>query len=170
MSSVFDSLVGMGSSTPATPPTDLQDDFLEGMSLHDMLMLRGKIDDRLPARALKDLDLEEEAVVQYLTLKSLQEQVLSQEDTAANQKAQVANATAGALSGLLKIQKEAYTFERFKEVENALVEMLKEWPIEQMQVFFEEYERRLGVKVDLAKAATEAATEPTPKPQEGDPK
>lgn len=119
---------------------------LDHLSIEELLQLRTQIDERLPVKRLKDMDLEQEAVIQYLTLKSLLERTLSEDDTAANQKAQVANATAGALQALDKMQRDTFTFERFKGVENALVAMLNEWPIEMTKKFFEEYERSLYVR------------------------
>lgn len=119
---------------------------LDNLSIEELLQLRTQIDARLPVKRLKDMDLEQEAVIQYLTLKSLLERTLSEDDTAANQKAQVANATASALQALDKMQRDTFTFERFKEVENALVAMLNEWPIEMTKKFFEEYERNLYVR------------------------
>lgn len=119
---------------------------LDHLSIEELLQLRTQIDERLPVKRLKDMDLEQEAVIQYLTLKSLLERTLSEDDTAANQKAQVANATASALQALDKMQRDTFTFERFKEVENALVAMLNEWPIEMTKKFFEEYERNLYVR------------------------
>lgn len=118
---------------------------LKHLSVEELLQLRSQIDERLPAKKLKDMDLEREAVIQYLTLKALQERTLRDDDIAANQKAQVANSTASALQALDKMQRDTYTFERFKEVENALVSMLEAWPGHITQKFFEEYERRLNV-------------------------
>lgn len=151
ISDIFSRPVPKVSANPATSSQmqgskEGQTLLLDHMSIEELLQLRTQIDERLPVKRLKDMDLEQEAVIQYLTLKSLLERTLSEDDTAANQKAQVANATASALQALDKMQRDTFTFERFKEVENALVAMLNEWPIEMTKKFFEEYERSLYVR------------------------
>lgn len=151
ISDIFSRPVPKVSVNPATSSQmqgskDGQTLLLDHLSIEELLQLRTQIDERLPVKRLKDMDLEQEAVIQYLTLKSLLERTLSEDDTAANQKAQVANATASALQALDKMQRDTFTFERFKEVENALVAMLNEWPIEMTKKFFEEYERSLYVR------------------------
>lgn len=144
---VFSTPVAKAKIRTSTQVQEVKDSLdISVLNLEELLQLRAKIDERLPAKSLKDMDLEKEAVIQYLTLKTLQEKTLGEDGTAANQKAQVANATASALQALDKMQRETFSFERFKEVENSLVAMLEEWPEDMTRKFFEEYERRLNVK------------------------
>lgn len=140
MTNVFDSPVGFHRPSNYSDSVDL-----EGLTTEELLLLRSRIDEKLPATALKDLNLQEEAVIQFLVVKALQEKVMADESVPANQKAQVANACAATLQQLDRVQKETYTFERFKEIEHILAETMNDWPAEMSKKFFVEYERRLGV-------------------------
>lgn len=113
---------------------------LESLDVGALLKLRSEIDSLLPARALGDIDLEHELVVQFLAVKALQSDVLQDGDVAANQKAQVANAVAGTLQQLVKMQSEHYNAERFKKIEALLVKSLKLMPLDAAEVFLREYE------------------------------
>lgn len=114
---------------------------VEGMSIDQLLKLRSDIDNQLPASSLKDIDLEHELVIQFLTVKNLQSGVLDDEGVQANQKAQVANSCASTLQQLVKMQTEFFTAERFKEIENHLIASLRELPAEVVETFMESYER-----------------------------
>jgi hypothetical protein len=113
---------------------------LEGYDLDGLLRLRQEIDGMLPARALKDLNLEEELVVQFLAVKSLQTSVLTDEMTPANQKAQVAGQVASTLQQLVKMQTDLRKDEQLKRMETALMSALGLLPLEARELFFEEYE------------------------------
>lgn len=110
------------------------------MDIAELLLLRAEIDVLLPATALKDMDLEEELVIQYQTLKSMQKDVLDDESIPANQRAQVANAVGSTLQSLMKMQSDVYSSERFKKLETSLIHLLNEWPEDQTLKFFERYE------------------------------
>ena len=112
---------------------------IDTYSVADLLALRAEIDAALPATALKDLDLERELVVQFQTIKTLQSNTLDDDETPANQKAQVANACAAVLGQLVKMQAEFYTAERFKTIEGLMVKAMKTLPVEQAERFLEEY-------------------------------
>jgi hypothetical protein len=114
---------------------------VETMSLDQLLKLRAEIDGRLPASSLKDIDLEHELVVQFITVKNLQSSVIDDKDVQANQKAQVANSCASTLQQLVKMQTEFYTAERFKEIENHLIASLRDLPPEASEQFLDAYER-----------------------------
>jgi len=105
-----------------------------------LLALRAEIDELLPAVALSDLDLEQELVLQYRTVKAMQATILVDEGVQANQKAQVAGQCASTLAQLTKMQTDFYTAERLKAVETSLIRMLKSWPTDLTLKFFEEYE------------------------------
>ena len=125
--------------TPESSKQRQQTD-LQNLSVDELLSLRSEIDELLPARALGDIDLEHELVVQFLAVKSLQANVLQDEHTAANQKAQVANAVASTLQQLVKMQSEHYNAERFKRIEALLVKSMKLMPVEAAEAFLNEYE------------------------------
>jgi hypothetical protein len=113
---------------------------IDTLSIPDLLALRAQIDAALPAAALADLDLESELVVQYQTIKELQNRTLGDDETPANQKAQVANACAAVLGQLVKMQAEFYTAERFKSIEGLMVKALKTLPLEHAEQFLRDYE------------------------------
>lgn len=125
--------------TPESSKQRQQTD-LQNLSVDELLSLRSEIDELLPARALGDIDLEHELVVQFLAVKSLQANVLQDDNTAANQKAQVANAVASTLQQLVKMQSEHYNAERFKRIEALLVKSMKLMPVEAAEAFLNEYE------------------------------
>lgn len=114
---------------------------LESLSTADLLELRSQITDLLPAAALKDMNLEQELVLQFMTLKSMQADVLTDKNVPANQRAQVANAVGATLQNLAKMQSELYTHERFKRLEVLLIGVLNSWPTEMTKKFFDEYEQ-----------------------------
>lgn len=113
---------------------------LEDWPLDRLRALRAEIDKVLPATALKDINLEDELVRQYQTVKQLQIDVMTDMDTPVNQKAQVANSCAATLGQLTKMQTEFYTAERFKTIESILIRCLKTLPEDMVKDFFKMYE------------------------------
>lgn len=109
-----------------------------------LIELRAEIDERLPSRRLKDINLEEELVRQLATVQKLQRDVLDDpEGTPANQMAQCAGAVANVLAVLSKLQVEVYSSERLKTIEGILIECVGTLPQGTQEEFFVEYERRL---------------------------
>jgi galactose-1-phosphate uridylyltransferase len=145
MSTSLFSLPGEGSPTaPAPSARRAPHEFdLEGMPISELLALRNAIEQKLPAKDLKDLDLSRELVLQVLALQQLQHTVLNSEDTPANQQAQVANSLSSALTTLVKLQSEVQTSERLKKIEATLVEVMQAQPKEMQEAFFAAYEERL---------------------------
>ena len=127
--------------SPFARPTHSLQINLDGMPLDQLLELRNQIEQRLPAKDLKDLDLGRELVLQVLALQRLQADVINDDDTPANQRAQVANSLSSALSNLVKVQGDVHTSERFKRVELALVGAVSLLPVEAQHAFFDEYAR-----------------------------
>jgi len=117
---------------------------LVGMSVPDLLALRGRIDEMLPARELKDVNLERELVLQFLVTQQLQNTVLAEEETPANQRAQVVNACAAILQTLTKLQEEVFKSERVKRLDAAVIGMLQEVPVEMRAALFAKYEEALN--------------------------
>ncbi len=102
--------------------------------------MHARITDLLPVTSLRDMNLEQELVIQYQNLKNLQSRTLEDPDVAPNQKAQVANSVGATLQSLAKMQGEMYSAERFKQIEMALITLLNTWPRETTVGFFAQYE------------------------------
>lgn len=117
---------------------------LDHLTLQQLLDLRNEIEQRLPAKNLRDLNLERELVLQLLSSQSLQSRVLQDMTIAANQQAQVSNSTAAVLQQLIKLQSEVHTSERLKRIENKLIECLNTLPKGAQEAFFAVYEQILG--------------------------
>jgi hypothetical protein len=113
------------------------------MPISELLALRNAIEQKLPAKELKDMDLAKELVVQVLALQQLQSDVLGDEDTPANQRAQCAGQLSSALVNLVKLQNDTYSSERLKKVEAALIETVSTLALEAQEGFFLAYEARL---------------------------
>lgn len=116
---------------------------LEHYTLSDLLSLRASIERRLPAKALRDMNLERELILQHQASLELQNEVLRDDETPANQKSQVANATATVLQQLIKLQETVYTTERLKSIENKLIEALNTLPTDVQERFLDAYEMLL---------------------------
>jgi hypothetical protein len=135
---------GSGPIKPARAPTHSLQVNLDGMPVAELLALRAGIDEKLPVKDLADVDLNRELVLQMLQTQKLQRDVLEDEDTPANQRAQVANAVAAIINNLVKLQSEVYTSERIKKIEQALIQTLQTLPSEAQRAFFVEYEKALA--------------------------
>lgn len=109
-----------------------------------LIELRAEIDERLPAKRLKDVNLEEELVRQLTVAQSLQRATLEDFECPANQKAQVLNSVASALAVLGKLQVELYSSERLKRAESVMIETISSLPKEQQVSFLDLYEANLG--------------------------
>lgn len=135
----------LGIKPSATPPAEqgFTDRALDAYTLQELLDLRARIERRLPARSLKDLDLEAELALQFLALQQLQNAVIDDEDTPANQKAQVANSLSAALVNLVKVQSDVHNSERMKRIESILIDTLKDLPVEAVEAFLANYEQAL---------------------------
>ena len=135
----------LGIKPSTTPPEEqgFTDRALDAYTLQELLDLRGRIERRLPARSLKDLDLEAELTLQFLALQQLQNSVIDDDDTPANQKAQTASALSAALMNLVKVQSEVHNSERMKKIEAILIDTLKDLPVEAVEAFLANYEQAL---------------------------
>lgn len=127
--------------TPFSKPTHVLQVDVSSMPLDQLLELRNRIEQHLPAKDLSDMDLKRELVLQVLALQQLQASVISDDAVAPNQKSQVANSLSSALSTLVKIQGDVNTSERFKKLEAALVGSISLLPLEAQRAFIEEYEK-----------------------------
>lgn len=113
---------------------------LEHLSVSELMELRQEIQNKLPASSLQDMDLEQELVYQFLTVKDLQNEGFKDDRTPLNQKAQVANSVAATLGDLVKMQKGLYTSERFKAIEALLIQAIKKLPRDVAEAFISDYE------------------------------
>jgi hypothetical protein len=127
---------------------------LDSLEIGELLDLRSKIDAKLPPLTIKDLNLEEELMLQFIRAKDLQSNIAKASDIPTNQKAQVANSVRATLSEIVKMQSELYSAEQFKRMEACLAKVLKTLPTEAQNAFFEAYGR----------AANELAGVPEPEP------
>lgn len=124
-----------------TPLFEHQAPSLDLMNESQLRELLDEIFDRLPSDAIADLNLEEELVSQYRKTKGLMDEVLSDMDTPANQKAQVCNAVVSTLGQLVKLQEDLRKEQTLKVMESCLVEAIKTLPEPVKNEFFAEYER-----------------------------
>ena len=135
----------LGIKPSATPPEEqgFTDRALDAYTLQELLDLRARIERRLPARSLRELDLEAELALQFAALQQLQNSVIDDDDTPANQKAQVANSLSAALVNLVKLQGDVHSSERMKRIESILIDTLKDLPVEAVEAFLANYEQAL---------------------------
>lgn len=136
---IDEAMLGKRTKSSQKHPIDL-----EKFSEDELLELRQLILEYLPASHLKDLDLEQELVLQFRQAQYLQSSILNNTSIPPNQHAQVMNSVNATLQHLVKMQSEFYTFERFKRIEGILVRLLNEWPEEQTAEFFRRYEAELA--------------------------
>jgi len=113
---------------------------IRNMDVGVLLNLRHEIDKTLPSTSLSGMNLETELVMQYHRVKELQRVVMEDLETPANQRAQVAGQVASVLGQLTKMQSEFHTAERFKSIENLMIEYMKRLPVDVAEAFLNEYE------------------------------
>ena len=123
-------------------------DSLDLLSESELLDLRAKIDEKLPPRTLKSVNMEQELVMQLILAQKLQRETLEDNEdeapTPANQKAQVINSVASTMQMLAKLQIELYDSERLKRIEQILIASLEMMPSEAQEAFLERYEAEIG--------------------------
>lgn len=125
--------------------------FTNWKSLPEDLLIQyiNEIRECLPATKLSDLNLEEEMLLQFHTIRNLQSEILVDQSVPANQRAQVANSVAATLNKLVEMQLAIYSSERFKAIELALIRVLSKLPEAAAKEFLDEYEKILGQKNDV---------------------
>lgn len=129
--------------TAPEPPSRLGIN-LDDMTVEDLIRLHASIEAKLPPAELGSMNLERELVMQYRRILALQEDVLTDDEVPANQRAQVSNAVAATLQQLVKMQSEFHTAERFKAIESRLIKALEKVPAEYLEDFFAWYEETTG--------------------------
>lgn len=144
MDNIFDSNAGF-TNVQSTLAKDEPLFDLDKYSDDELLTLRAMIDDRLPVTELKHINLHQESVIQYMQSRKLLNDIMTSDDVPPNQKAQVNNSVQSNLAYLDKMQKDAYTSERNKQLETLLIHYINEMPDDESKKrFLDEYARRLG--------------------------
>lgn len=99
----------------------------------------------LPPLTLAEMNMEEELLLQFHSVRDVQNRVLNDDVTPVNQQAQIANTVGATLAKLGSLQMEIYTSERFKRIENLLIRALRKLPETTAEEFLVEYEAVLRV-------------------------
>lgn len=121
------------SATPEQPATDIAD-----LNEEALLKLRAEIDDKLQI-GIKNLNLTEELGLQYRNGMKLLKDIQSDNQTPANQKAQVFNSVSGMLEKIVRMQDSVYSMERLKRYEVAFLKAIETLPVEGKENFFDLY-------------------------------
>lgn len=111
------------------------------LPVEQLLIYRDEITQCLPATSLSELNLEQELLLQFHSIRALQTNVLDDDALPLNQRAQVANSVASTLNKLVEMQSAVYSAERFKGVENAMIRTLNKLPENLAKEFLDEYEK-----------------------------
>lgn len=114
---------------------------LARMTESELRALRSEIDALLPQDDFREMDMAAELVSQLRRVLRLQDDVLQDQETPANQRAQVAGQVASVIQQLTKLQVDFYTPYRFRAIENMVIQFMKKVPLETAQEFLDEYER-----------------------------
>lgn len=102
-----------------------------------------EIRQHLPETSLKDINLEEQLLLQFHVIRTLQAKALEDDEVPMQQRVQAANAGAAILKALVDMQERVYTTERYKAIENLLIRLLNKQPEEFSVAFLTEYEKVL---------------------------
>ena len=113
----------------------------EALPLETLLRYLDEIRQVLPATTLLDMNMEEELILQFQAVRTLQNTILDDESVPANQKAQVANSVASVLGSIADLQNKVYSSERFKRIETLLIRHLNKLPEDVAAAFLEDYEQ-----------------------------
>lgn len=131
------------------PVVSSRDLSLASLTLHELIAKRAEIDTFLPSLTIMEMDLEQELLMSYHQTKALIADVIKDDETPANQKAQLVNTCNSILTQITKSQTDLYNSERLKIMEQCLSNALKNAPDNVSEKFFMDYEREL---LTLAKA------------------
>lgn len=98
---------------------------------------------QITAASLSELNLDEELLIQYQNAVGTFESIRYDEETPANQKAQILNTISAILTNIVKLQTEMYDAERLKKLESALITILQGFP-DIKEAFLQAYEKALA--------------------------
>lgn len=113
---------------------------LDEMEPEQLIEVYEEVRKRLPPIHIAKMNVEEELLLQFHTIRKLQTEIIGEDGVAPNQKAQVANTVGNCLERIAKMQDEIYDSERFKRVESLLIRMLRKLPKEVAEEFMKDYE------------------------------
>jgi len=129
---------------------------LDDMSQEDLLTLRDKIDEKLTGIHLNDVNLVQEALIQFKKAKILQNKANKPNAGAPlNQIAQVQNSLANILKDLARLQAKLFDSEQRKRLQQATIKAVRQMPTEFQEKFFELYEPILEEAEKKMKAFSE---------------
>jgi len=132
------------------PKVEVQKDSFPWASFatEDLIAYRDQILEALSnkgvALTLMDIDMEQELLLQYHSLRVLQSKVIESESVPVNQIAQVCNSLSGTLAKVSDLQNSTYDSERLKKIESILIRALRLLPEEPCAAFLDEYAKLLG--------------------------
>jgi hypothetical protein len=132
---------GRPSNEPTESP-DLLEPIRNGLGKMDqqaLMQLRQELDTMLSTE-IGAIDLVEELGLQYRNGKNLLSQILNDNNTAPNQKAQVFNSVQSQLETIIKRREEVYSQERLKAFEAGFLKAMKALPNDAARhAFFDRY-------------------------------
>lgn len=121
---------------------------MDQLEPEQLLEVYEEIRSRLPPLRIAKMNVEEELLLQFHTVRKLQTEVIGMDAVAPNQKAQVANTVGNCLERITKMQEEIYDSERFKRIESLVIRMLRKVPKEVAEEFLRDYEAA-GLSLEL---------------------
>lgn len=101
---------------------------LKQFSPDDLIALHTELSRLIKPKTLMDINLEHELILQHGRTTQLIERLLNDDDTPANQKAQLINSCTQVLQQLAKMQNEVFGSEKVKRLEQAFIRTLKQLP------------------------------------------
>ncbi len=114
----------------------------KGMSVAELIRHMAELRAHLPPTELVDINVEEELLLQFAVMREFQTAIISDEHTAANQRAQVGSAVSKLILDISDRQSAVYSSERVKRLETALIRACRDhMPEEACATFLEAYER-----------------------------
>ena len=122
---------------------------LDSMAPEQLIEVYEEVRKRLPPIQIAKMNVEEELLLQFHTVRKLQTEIIGEDGVAPNQKAQVANTVGNCLERIAKMQDEIYDSERFKRIESLLIRMLRKVPKEVAEEFLKDYEAA-GLSLELS--------------------
>lgn len=118
------------------------------LSETELLKMRNEIDALLNIGSLEHIDIGEEIALQLRTIKLMQSEALGDSEASYTHKAQTSSVVVRLLNDLTRMRTDLHNAERFMMVENALIEALKDQPVEVKDTFFTIYEK-IVAKFDI---------------------
>lgn len=114
----------------------------KGMSVAELTRHMADLRRHLPPTELKDINVEEELLLQFAVMREFQTSIISSDKIQANQRAQVGSAVSKLILDITDRQSEVYSSERVKRLETALIRACRDhMPEAACEQFIKAYER-----------------------------